>query len=139
MHGRLTFGSGRAADTLSVRIWIGRATALDPGARDLTVRITDANEIFAVTIPAGTLTRRGHGLLSYTDHGGRLPGVRRVSYAARANGPGLLRIETQRLDLAQVDPGDHMVTLSVASGTYRADETRRWIRHGRALATGESR
>jgi hypothetical protein len=139
VHGRLTFGSGRAADTLSVRIWIGRATALDPGARDLTVRVTDANEIFAVTIPAGTLTRRGRGLLSYTDHEGRLPGVRRVSYATRANGPGVLRIETQRLDLGQVDPGDHMVTVSVASGTYRADETRRWIRHGRALATGKLR
>ena len=80
--------------------------------------------IFAVTIPAGTLTRRGRGLLSYTDHEGRLPGVRRVSYATRANGPGPpAHRDAAARPLGQVDPGDHMVAVSVASGTYRADET----------------
>ncbi|HKA30560.1 MAG TPA: hypothetical protein VKH82_14355 [Candidatus Binatia bacterium] len=98
------------------------------------MRIADAGTIFAVTIPAGTLTRRGRRLLAVTDRGGALPGGRRVSYTSRANGPGLLRIDTQRLDLSHVDPQDHVVGVSVASGTYRADHARRWIRHGRTLA-----
>jgi hypothetical protein len=98
------------------------------------VRIADAGTIFAVTIPAGTLTRRGRKLLAFTDRDGTLPGVRRVSYALRANGPGLLRIDSRQLDLSRVDPQDHMVGVSVMSGTYRADHVRRWTRHGHALA-----
>src|SRR5262249_33046292 len=102
-------------------------------------RVVDAGTIFAVTIPAGTLTRRGRRLLALTPHDGTLPGVRRVSYASRASGPGLLRIETRRLDLSRVDPQDHMVGVLVASGTYRAAHARRWIRHGRTLAGGRRR
>ena len=131
-----SFGTRAAGDTLSLRIWIGRASALDPLTRDISVRVADAGTIFAVTIPAGTLTRRGHRSLAVTDRHGALPGVRRVSYTSRANGPGLLRIDSRRLDLSRVDRQDHMVGVSVASGTYRADHARRWIRHGRSLAGG---
>jgi hypothetical protein len=134
VRGRLTFGTRATSDTLSLRMWIGRASALDPLTRDLSVRIADAGTIFAVTIPAGTLTRRGRKLLAFTDRDGTLPGVRRVSYALRANGPGLLRIDSRQLDLSRVDPQDHMVGVSVMSGTYRADHVRRWTRHGHALA-----
>ena len=136
VRGRVTFGTRGAGDTLSLRVWVGRGSAIDPLTRDLSVRIADAGTIFAVTIPAGTLTRRGRRLLSFTDRNGGLPGVRRVSYSSHASGPGLLRIDTRRLDLSQVDREDHMVGVTLASGTYRADHARRWTRHGRALSGG---
>src|SRR5262249_10133974 len=78
VRGRVTFGTRAAEDTLSLRIWIGRASALDPLTHDISVRVADAGTIFAVTIPAGTLTRRGRRLLALTARDGSLPGVRRV-------------------------------------------------------------
>jgi uncharacterized protein DUF3604 len=64
VRGTVAFGHGAGNGALSLRIWIGHGSTLDPGTRDVTVRVTDGGTIFAVTIPAGMLSRRGHHALA---------------------------------------------------------------------------
>jgi hypothetical protein len=128
VRGRVRFGAGRGRDILSLRIRLGAAPELDLARYDLVVRVTDDDEVFAVTIPAGTLgpgkrRRRPGGLAQAT--------IRR-----QADGGLLLALRTGPRDLAGVDRGEHMVTVRLAAGTYRATHTRLWLERRDALITG---
>jgi hypothetical protein len=93
--------------------------------------VTDDDEIFAVTIPAGALRRSGPRLYAY-----RGDGIARAALAVRGKRGALLEITTVPHDLSRADRTDHMVTVALASGTYRASHTRLWLARGEALGTG---
>jgi hypothetical protein len=131
LKARLTFGTQPGGGTLSLRVSLGRA--LDPQSSDFAVQVTDAGELYGVTIPAGTLRRRSSRLFVLSDQT-RIPvGLKKASLVVRGHGDKLLRLEAGGLDLTQADRGDHMVSVSVASGTYRATSTRLWVSRGDTL------
>ncbi len=47
-----------------------------------------------------------------------------------------LRLVTEPIDLARADRDDHMVTVSLAGGTWRASHTRLWVATGDRLVPG---
>jgi hypothetical protein len=120
---------------IALRAKLGAHEPFDLAANDLVVRIADAGEIATVTVPAGTLRRRGGtGLLA-----ARIPGVGRVSLTTRGKLGPLLRVTTVPRDLSYVERSDHMVTVSIESALYRVQHPRLWVGEGRELGTGVRR
>jgi hypothetical protein len=125
MRARLT------GDTLKIRLTFGAAASLDPIAEDVTVRVADAGDLWHVTLPAGTLRPRRNGTFAFHDADGALDGLRRAAWDPRGTSREL-RLTIVR-DFAAVPRADHFVTLSVASGLYRATRARWWTLQGDAL------
>jgi hypothetical protein len=131
--GGIRFGRRPGTDRLDVAIRFWRAPAIDPAANDLEVTLTDDDQIYHVTIPAGTLVQRGPGRWIYRDRRGALGGLRTIRYAITRGGEAKLRLRSVDLDLAHADRSDHSTTLRIASGLFRAEHTRRWQLSGRRL------
>jgi hypothetical protein len=133
VRGRIARPRGGRPGALSLRITLGAAAALDLVGEDLRVRVADDADIWNATIPAGTLRRRPRGLYGFDDRRGRLEGLRRARWKMnRRTGTWQLRV------LVAGDFGahreDHFVTVSLASGTYRATHARWWTAARGALA-----
>jgi hypothetical protein len=135
LRGRIARGKRAGADTLSLRVWFGPDAALDLATQDLTVRVADDDDIWTVTIPAGTLRPRRGGMLVFADRRGRLAGLRRAVFATPGRRTRLLRL-TVVGDFGRADAEDHAVTVSLASGLYRATHARWWTAQGKELAGG---
>jgi hypothetical protein len=119
------FGGAPGRDQLLLRVTLGRLPPkLDLRRQALTVRVTDDDEIWAVTLPPKSL-RGGRPR--------RLGGVRRVSLD---RGAAVLTLRTGPLDLSHADRADHMVTVALAVGTFRASHTRLWVVRGDRLVPG---
>jgi hypothetical protein len=58
-----------------------------------------------------------------------------VAVRSRPGGDLLLTVRTARRDLGRADRADHMVTVQLTAGTYRAAHTRLWLARGDTLAT----
>ena len=131
MRARLTGARMRTPETLSLRLWLGPATSFDPGANDLSVRVADDDDIWHVTIPAGTLQHDGNGPLTYRDPRGTLNGLQRATLHTRGR-TRLLRL-TVVADFAAAARENHFVTVSIESGRYRASHARWWTVGGDVL------
>jgi hypothetical protein len=130
VRGRVGFGRRPGKDNLTLHVWFGRPDHVDLASEDLHLRVSDDDELLDVTIPAGWLRRRRHG---------RLSGIGRVSATARHDGTVRLSLRTTRRDLTAADRSDHMITVALAAGTYRASSSRLWLARGAALTTGTRR
>ncbi len=126
VRGRVRFGKRARNDTLSLRIRLGASALLDLDRHDLAIRVTDDDEIAAVTVPAGS---RRVGARRRAADGAR------VAVRPRPSGEVLLAVRAARRDLGRADRADHMVTVHVATGDYRAAHTRLWLARGDTLAT----
>jgi Protein of unknown function (DUF3604) len=127
VKGRVDFGPRAATDVLTLHVSFGHSGQVDLARDDLTLRVTDGDELLAVTLPADALGRRKRRL--------RLPGLTHAAVVVRGDGALRLRLRTTRRDLSAADRADHMVTVSLAAGTYRAAHTRLWLARGTTLAT----
>ena len=90
--------------------------------------MTDDDEVFAITIPAGTL-----------GPGKRRRRPARLAQAVLRNqsdGGALLALRTKPLRLPHADRGEHMMTVTLTAGVYRASHTRLWLERRGALVTG---
>ena len=132
LRARVRFGTRPGRDVVTLRAKLGAHEPFDLAANDLVVRIADAGEIATVTVPAGTLRRRGGTALLAA----RIPGVGRVSLTTRGKLGPLLRVTTVPRDLSHVERSDHMVTVSIESALYRVQHPRLWVADGRELGTG---
>jgi hypothetical protein len=130
LRARLTGPRKGTPGTLSLRVRLG-AAALDPITDDLTVRVADDDDIWHVTIPAGTLWRRGSGTFTYRDPRGTLDGLQRATWVTRGK-TRLLRL-TVVGDFSAAAREDHFVTVSLTSGLYRATRARWWTVDGDGL------
>jgi len=132
LRGKIRYGApGR--DRLALRLALGAVPQeLDPASKDITLRMTDDDDILAVTIPAGTLVRKGRRRWVLRK------AIGPVASAALVLGKheAALRLATSRTDLSHADRTDHMVTVALAAGRYRATHSRLWVLHGGALAPG---
>jgi hypothetical protein len=137
LRASVTPGRRAGADVLVVDARLGRLPPdLDLAATDLTVRVVDDDEIYAVTIPAGRLRRRPGGRFVLDARAGDVGGLEQASVVVRRSGAARIRLRTGRLDLSRADRSDHMVTVTLAAGVYRTSFTRRWSwRRGRLASS----
>ena len=129
VDGVIAYGTGTGSDTLTLAILIGNVpAAFDVQQQDLTLRVTDDDEIYRVTIPAGALTAPDTTPLP--------DGIRSATFTIEADGQGLLQLETEAGDLSTADRTDHVLSVSLDIGTYKSSYTRLWRFTGNALSTG---
>jgi hypothetical protein len=135
VRGGVRFGRSAGRDVLKLAVRIRRLPPeVDPQAADLTLRVTDDDEIHAVTIPPGTLVPRAAGRFTHRDAGGGLAGLVMASLRVRPSGQGALKLATGPMDLGRADRTDHMVTVTLGTGTYEVVHTRRWTAAARRLS-----
>jgi hypothetical protein len=128
VRAKLRFGTTPGTDRLSLRLALGRVPkAYDPARNDLQLRIVDDDEVLALTIPAGTRLGRATRVALDRPAG---------AFAKVARHGRDLRLVTEPIDLARADRDDHMVTVSLAGGTWRASHTRLWVATGDRLMPG---
>jgi Protein of unknown function (DUF3604) len=133
VHAQLRFGRRQGSARLVLRVVLGRLpNGLNPKQDEITVRVTDDDDIVAVTLPPGTLTRRAGKRFV-----GRADGIGKVALDASKRDAPVLSLVTRRLDLSDAERADHMVTVAVGLGVHRATHTRLWVMHGRRLVPEE--
>jgi hypothetical protein len=134
LRAKLTSGAGAGADRLTLHLAMGAAAGdLDPSRFPLTLRITDDDEILAVTIPAGTLRQRGHRFALPS----ALGSLQALTLTLRGKSGASLDLQTQPTDLSRADRVEHMVTIALESGNYETSDTRLWtLRKGALVPAG---
>jgi hypothetical protein len=137
LRARVRFGPGKASDELTLQLGMGHLPARLKLARTaLTVRVTDDDEIWTVTIPAGTLRELAPGRFVLTSRGKRRTGLQKGSLAVGGNHEGRLTLRAGPLDLSRADHADHPVTVTLAIGTYQPSHTRLWVARNGTLGSG---
>ena len=126
MRGKVRFGKTPGSDVLRLTIKLGASSAeIDPDANDITVTVSDDDDIYSVTIPAGTLQPKGNKFV-HTDPTGSINGLRRAALTFTSKGNSRLILQTVPMDLSNADQTDHMVHVTIRSGDYIATHNRLW-------------
>jgi hypothetical protein len=126
LRGRVSFGTTPGTDVLRLVAKVGASTAdWDPDTQDLSVALTDDDDIYRVTIPAGTLQRRGT-LFRYIDPTGSLNGLKRATVRTTGSGEIIVSLKTIPMDLSSADRSQHMVHVQIDIGSYSATHHRLW-------------
>jgi hypothetical protein len=133
LRGRVQFGATAGNDVLRLFAKIGaNATGWDPDNDDITVAVSDDDEIYRVTIPAGSFQQVGK-VLRYKDPTGSLNGLERASIRVKSNGETILAMRTAPIDLSNADRSEHMVHVQIDIGSYRTTHHRLWQARGNRL------
>jgi len=133
LHAHVRYGTQPGTDRLAVDLTLGGVPkGLNPRKTDLEIRVTDDDDILRLTIPAGTLRRSGRGSFLLPR---RIGPVNHLSLLLRGRTARLV-VATAPTDLSHADRTDHMVTVSLAAGTYRVEQTRLWVVHEGRLVPG---
>jgi hypothetical protein len=132
--GRVQFGTQPATDQVTLHVTLGgRPGDLDVTKNAFTLRVSDAADLFAVTVPAGQFRQIGPGRYTFTD---RTHGLRTLSLAIHGHGAVVMTLRTQNLDLSAVDRGEHMVHVEASAGNWRVAHDRLWTTRSGGLVTG---
>jgi hypothetical protein len=138
IDGAVSFGPDSGSDRLELTIRMGKAPTGFPQQVDLTLSVADDDQIYRVTIPAGTLEpRETEGVFGFQDDSGALDGLESATFEMQPNGEGVLHLETVELDLGAADRADHMVRVSLVAGTYEASHVRLWRAAEHTLFVGD--
>jgi hypothetical protein len=132
LKAKVKFGSRPGTDTLRLSATIGAVPSeFDLNNEDLTVTVSDNDEIYAATIPSGTMQEKTQGRkFIFKDKSGSLDGLKTVLFKVNGRGEGKLILKTIPLDLSNADQSDHMVNVKIQIGTYTASHTRLWQARG---------
>jgi hypothetical protein len=129
----LRYGNQPGTDRLAMRLVLGSAPKdLDPSRTDLELRVSDDDDILLLAVPAGTLVPAGNGRFVLPKPLGPVAEATLILGKHHAE----LRLATAPTDLSRADRADHMVTVSLAAGTYRASHTRLWVVRDGQLVPG---
>ncbi len=136
VDGGVEFGAARGTDILDLTIHIGRVPIeFNLDASDLTVQVTDDDEIYRVTIPAGSMQPQERAeLLVLRDGSTPADGLRSATFEIRPDNEGILRLRTREGDLSHAERTEHMVRVALQIGMYKSSYTRRWAATGNRLA-----
>lgn len=113
VSGGIDFGRGARRDALELTVRLAAPPpGIDLGAAPATLELSDDDLIF---------------------HADLTP----AAYATGGDGSLTVHVAQRGLDLGAADRLDHAVTLTLAIGSYRASQTRRWVFAERRLAPVE--
>jgi hypothetical protein len=134
LRGKIHFGDQPQHDALNLALTLGAMpVGLDLATQDLTVAVHDDDDIYRVTIPAGTLQQSRPGRFDWTDAAGTIGGIRSVVLQQHAPGRVAFRLRTGPLALPNADRADHFIEVSLRGGTADLTTTPLWRFNGRAL------
>ena len=121
------YGKRPGTDRLRVNTTLGQGATYDLASEDVTITVRDNDDIFAVTIPAGTFQ---NGKVR------NLGSLRLAKFQQRGTGPARLVLRTRPMDLSHADRVDHMVEIAVQVGpTFETSQSRLWTSTGTSLST----
>jgi hypothetical protein len=134
LRARLRFGARTGKDALALRATLGSLPpTLDLDASGLTLRVADDDDVLVVAVPPKGFHRRGRHRFVFKD---RAHGVRVLSVVMR-RGQTLVTLAAGPTDLSHAAREDHLVTVALAAGTFRASYTRTWVlKHGALVPAG---
>jgi len=136
VDGGVHFGARPDMDRLSLTIGIGGLPGgVDLQSAPLSLAVTDDDDIYRLTLPAGALMQSGdatHWVLSPTAD----PSApETLTIDLQPNGEALLTLDTGERDLSAADRVDHMVEVALNIGSYQSTQTRLWRARTGSLLT----
>ena len=121
------YGRTPGTDRLRLVTTLARGVAHDLATEDLDVTVRDDDEIFHVTIPAGTF-RNGRVQ--------NFGGLKIAKFSQRRTGPARLVLQTLPMGLSSADRVSHMVEVAVRVGpTFETSQSRLWMLMSNSLGT----
>lgn len=136
LNAKIKFGTTPGTDNLTFVAKLGAGgSEFDPATRSITLTMSDDNQIFNVTLPAGTLTPNASGKrFTYVDPTGALGGVRKAVFAkSKPGGLATLKILTIPMNLSNADQTFHEVDTTVNFGAHTIADTRIFAMSGVVL------
>ncbi len=133
---QVKYGKNGGDDKLRILATVGRLDAdFDISLNDLTLVLRDDDDIFNVTIPAGTFTPVGNGTkFKYKDSTGSLGGIKTALFKTSTKKANQLKINTIAMDLSAADQSDHKVEFEVSIGAYQSVDDTLWVYDGKRLS-----
>ncbi len=129
---KLRFGSTPGTgDRLLLKVRLGAAP--NPDTEDVTIVLRDDDEIFRLTVPAGTMQRHGTSPGRWVLRDAL--GITRLTLNALPDQPAKLLLKTGPTDLSRAARADHFVEVEVSAGMRRASYSRLWRLRDNRLAT----
>ncbi len=136
VRGMVRFAQPPASDVLDLGLTLGAMPGgYDPATQPLTIALSDDDDVYRVTIPAGTLQQTRPGRWRFDDATGAVGGIRSLRLQRRGLDRVMLRLRTVPMVLEAADRVDHFVTVTLRSGTTEITTTPLWHFNGRTLAT----
>ncbi len=116
--------------TVDIRLRLGGSpSGFDPATQDLTLALRDDDDVYQVTIPAGTMQATGAGSFRFSDASGSVGGIRTARLDAKAGG-ATFKLRTVPLALPGTDFTDHFMEVSLRGGTSEIVTTPLWRASG---------
>lgn len=126
IRGSMRFAGETNQGVLGLRLELGAMPAgFDPATDPLTLTLRDDDDVYALTIPPGTLRRVRPALFAWKDPTGSIGGVRKLTLGQRGR-TVVLRLRTQAIDLAGADRVDHFIEISLRAGSTTFVATPLW-------------
>ena len=114
----INYGETPGTDRLRLKTTLARGATHDLATEEVRVTVRDDDDIFDLSIPAGTLH---NGIVR------NLGNMRFVKFRQKGTGPAKLALRTGPMDLSHADPVDHMVEVVVKVGpTFETSQSRLW-------------
>ncbi len=113
-------------DSLDIQVHVRTLpNSFDPATSEVSLRISDNDDIYAVTLPAGSLTESGMGQYAFNDGSGELNGLREVSLTM---GPDetTVRFVGNGMSLANAQLKDHFIGVEVSFGNHMTRLSTLW-------------
>ena len=127
LRGQVTYGKSAGTDVLRLELKLGvLPSVLDVAHNDLTISVRDDDDVYTVTIPAGTLETIGNERLVLRDESGAVGGLRSVLLAKQGNGRSVLRLRTVPRSLAAADRVDHFFEVTLKVGDFEVQRNGLW-------------
>jgi hypothetical protein len=134
LRGAIRFDGHPDEGTLSLSIDLGSLPpTLDPATQSLEIALADDDDVYRVTIPAGTLHQPRPGRFVLSDPSGTLGGLRSLRLEQRGARGAALRLRTVAQAFPGADRVDHFLEVSVHAGSASIVATPLWHFSGRSL------
>jgi hypothetical protein len=122
-------------DKLKLQLTIGKIPpALNVETNDFTITVSDDDEIYTATLPAGSFEIKAPGTsYQYKDKEGLIDGVKLAQLKITKKGNAKIKFQTVGTDLPNADPSTHRVEVRVTVGDYDEADSRIWELKGTKL------
>jgi hypothetical protein len=127
MRGAIRFRHQPNRDVLSLGLDLGGMPAgLDPASQELTIALRDDDDVYRVSVPAGTLRQVRPRRWVFDDTTGSLGKLRSLRLEQRGPRSFVVRLRTVPLDLSAAERVDHFLEVSLQAGTATVVTTDLW-------------